>query len=92
MIQPWKTKKCGTCVFRDNMPGSEYKPIDLAAPKMLICRHSPPQIVYAIAARPNQPPQPMPLGSMYPMIFADNPACAYYQGEVEVDMSKIGVP
>jgi hypothetical protein len=77
--EPWRKEICSKCRFQERAPRDPNKPIDLKAPIILICRHSPPQIVFAIGQQSNGQPVPMPMGSMYPMIPNDYPACSKFE-------------
>lgn len=78
----WKHAKCGDCKFKDEAPGSR-NPANLSAPPIYICRHNPPQVIYAMAPSrvAGGPPQPVPLGSMYPLIDVTQIACSYHEKE-----------
>lgn len=74
----YKKLKCGQCMHQERAPRPPNKPIDLKEPPVLICRKNPPQIVYAIGQGPQGQPIPMQLGSMYPMVGLDYPACSRF--------------
>jgi len=76
-MELWKNATCGTCVYSEDAPRPGVP--DLKAPKILICREAPPQIVFAIGQSGNNQPVPIPMGSMYPMVQAEFPACSKHK-------------
>lgn len=80
ITESFKNLKCGNCIFQERAPRPPNQPIDLSEPSILICRESPPQIVYAIGQHPtNKQPIPIPMGSSYPMIDSNFPACSKFR-------------
>lgn len=84
----WKNSTCGKCTYAVELPRQGIP--DLNAPKLLICRKNPPQIVYAIVQERGGRPSPAPMGSMYPMIDETFIACSNFKLKVAEGTQVVG--
>lgn len=83
----YHNKTCKDCLHKSEAARPQGVP-NLKAPKVYMCRESPPTLIYAIGQGGDGRPIPMPIGPAYPPVADEFPACSKYI-ELNFDDNKV---